>query len=76
MSKVTQREEQLPYVVGLMAPPGKTLCQAPHWTLIGHIGSDLVLMDVVHACLQDAGRPTYVRTGSTMFEVTHYTTRR
>ena len=76
MSKVAQREEKLPYVVGLMAPPGKILCRAPYEILTKEPGSDLVLMDMVYACLQGAGRPTCVRTGSTMFKDTHRTTRR
>lgn len=50
-SKVTQREEQLPFVVGVMGLPG----------------SDLMLMDVINASLKRAGRPTSVQTGSLMF---------
>lgn len=35
--------------------------------LIYITGSDLILMDTVLACLESAGRPTSVHTGSDMF---------
>ncbi|KAI4232696.1 MAG: hypothetical protein LQ349_004846 [Xanthoria aureola] len=50
-SKITQKEEHLPFVVGVMGVPG----------------SDLKLMDSILTCLKTAGRVTAVRTGSAMF---------
>ena len=51
LSKITQNEEYLPFVVGVMGDPG----------------SDIVLMDTVLGCLKSAGRPTSVHIGSNMF---------
>ncbi len=68
MSKITQREEHLPFVVGIME---SQVCDWDCYTgvsLLTYIaGSDLMLMDTVLACLKSAGRPTSVRTGSDMF---------
>ncbi|KAF3480209.1 uncharacterized protein GIQ15_05556 [Arthroderma uncinatum] len=50
-SVVTKNKEKLPFVIAVMAPPG----------------TDLLLMDSVRSTLESAGRPSTVRTGTTMF---------
>jgi hypothetical protein len=65
-SKITQREEQLPYVIGLMMPPGMYHgLKYVHFNF--QIGSDIQLLDIALACPKEAGRPTAVETGTTMF---------
>lgn len=50
-SRITNREERLPFVVGLMSLPG----------------TDLYLMDTVRKVLQASGRPTEVQVGRKVF---------
>ncbi|CAJ2504123.1 Uu.00g115170.m01.CDS01 [Anthostomella pinea] len=50
-SKVTGKMESLPVAISVLAAPGR----------------DLQLFDVVQACLERAGRPLSVKTGSKMF---------
>lgn len=51
-SRVTDREEKLPFTVAIMGNPG----------------TDLSLIDMAHEVLKNLGLPTILKTGSSMYE--------
>lgn len=69
-SRVTELEEKLPFAVTVMGNAGEWeyLCHHLHLTaILTFLGTDLVLMDTILNILKEAGLPTTLRTGKTMF---------
>ncbi len=71
-SRVTNREEKLPFAVAVMGNPGKLSCRRAHgeeWPRINtSLGTDLALMDTLLGILAAVNLPPKVECGNRIFQ--------